>query len=127
VGFRATATNGGGGGGGGGSTPSQLRFVVQPSDTEEDSDISPPVQIEVLDQNGTRVTDDDVEIKLELSGDDDGKIKGKDKERTRSGLATFDDLEIDKEGEYRLRATADGLPAIESNTFVVHERDGGED
>ncbi|HEX6434624.1 MAG TPA: Ig-like domain-containing protein [Gemmatimonadales bacterium] len=120
VAFRATA-DGGGGGGGGGSAPTQLRFVVQPSDTEEDTEISPAVQIEVLDQNGTRVTEADVEIKLELSGDDDGEIKGKDKERTHSGLATFDDLEIDKEGEYRLRATANGLPAIESNTFVVHD------
>jgi hypothetical protein len=83
----------------------------------------PPVLIEVLDQNGSRVTDKEIEIKLDLIGDDDGRLRGHERERTRSGVATFDDLEVDKEGEYRLRATADGLPAVESNGFEIRERD----
>ena len=124
VDFTATATTGGGGGGGGGaggSSPSQLRFFVQPSDCEEDRKIQPAVQVEVLDQNGTRVTDVEIEIKLDLVGDED-KLDGDDIKRTHDGVATFDKLEIDQEGEYRLRATADGLPAVESNTFEVHDR-----
>jgi hypothetical protein len=128
--FRATAGTGGGGGGGGGSTPSQLRFLVGPSDSEEDRRISPAVQVEVLDQNGTRVTEAEIEINLDLIGDED-ELDGDDQERTRDGVATFDKLEVDQEGEYRLRATADGLPAVESNTFEVHDRGrggrGGED
>jgi protocatechuate 3,4-dioxygenase beta subunit len=125
VSFRATATSGGGGGGGGGggATPSRLRFLTQPSDVEKDQRISPAVEVEVLDQNGNRVTDADVEIKLELSGDEDGELKGKDKQRTSSGVATFDDIKVDKEGEYRLHATADGFPTVESNSFDVRERD----
>jgi protocatechuate 3,4-dioxygenase beta subunit len=123
--FRATAVSGGGGGGGGGgATPSRLRFLTQPSDVEKDERISPAVQVEVLDQNGNRVTDADVEIKLELSGDEDGELKGKDKLRTSSGVATFDDIKVDKEGEYRLHAAADGFPTVESNSFDVRERDG---
>jgi Bacterial Ig-like domain (group 1) len=119
--FTATATQGSGGGGG--SSPSSLRFLVQPSDAEEDRRMFPPVLIEVLDQNGSRVTDQQIEIKLELIGDNDGRLKGDERERTRSGVATFDDLEVDKEGDYRLRATADGLPAVESNAFEIRERD----
>jgi adhesin/invasin len=122
VGFRATAATGGGGGGGGGSTPSQLRFLVQPSDSEEDRRISPAVEVEVLDQNGNRVTQGEIEINLDLIGNDD-ELDGEDRERTRSGIAVFDKLEVDQEGEYRLRATADGLPPVESNTFQVQERD----
>jgi hypothetical protein len=126
VSFLATARNEGGGGGGGGApVPSRLRFIVQPSDTEEDDKISPAVQVEVLDQNGSRMTEADIEIKLDLTGDNDGELKGKDRERTRSGVATFDDIEVNKEGEYRLQATADGLPAIESSQFEVRDRDRG--
>jgi hypothetical protein len=79
--------------------------------------------IEVLDQDGNRVTDQEVEIKLELIGDEDGELEGDDTERTRAGVATFDKIEVDEEGDYRLRATSDGLPAIESNAFEIRERD----
>jgi hypothetical protein len=121
VGFTATATSGGGGGGGGGSSPSRLEFRVQPSDTEEKERISPAVEVAVLDQDGNLVTDEEIKVKLELTGDDDGKLKGHRDERTESGVATFDDLEVDKEGDYRLRASADGLPSVDSDPFEVHD------
>lgn len=121
VSFSARANGGGGGGGGGGgSDATQLRFLVQPSDTEEDANISPAVQVEVLDQNGSRVTEGEFQIKLELTGDDDGKIKGHKDARTSGGVAVFDEIEVDKEGEYRLLATADGLASTESEAFEVH-------
>ncbi|HEY3013066.1 MAG TPA: Ig-like domain-containing protein [Gemmatimonadales bacterium] len=123
VGFTAMATNaGGGGGGGGGSNPSRLQFLVQPSDADQGEKISPPVAVEVLDQNGNRVTDRELEIKLELIGDP-GHLKGHDKERTRSGVAVFDDLSVDKAGNYRLRASTGGLPSVESNGFEIHGKD----
>lgn len=121
--FLATAVSGGGGGGGGGNPrPTRLEFVVQPSDTERDRKISPSVEVAVLDQNGNRVTEDEFQITLELSGDDDDKLDGDTRERTRSGVATFD-IEIDEEGEYRLRAVADELQSAESDVFQIHDRD----
>jgi hypothetical protein len=36
-----------------------------------------------------------------------------------NGVATFDDLAIDQEGEYTLHATAPGLEAGESRAFRV--------
>jgi len=107
-----------------GGTPSRLQFLVQPSDAERDKKIEPSVQLAVLDQNGALVTQGDFEIMLELLGDNDGKLKGHEHEKTRSGVATFDGLNIDREGEYRLRATAAGLPSVESNAFQIHEREG---
>jgi hypothetical protein len=126
VGFSATAANGGGGGGGGGSRASRLEFLVQPTDTEEDERISPPVEVVVLDQAGNRVTDGEFEVKLELrpNGDGDdrrGKLKGRRTERTQAGVARFSDLEVDREGEYRLRASAQGLPSVESAGFEVED------
>ena len=120
VGFSATAT-GGGGGGGGGSSASRLAFQLQPSDAQRDKKISPPVEVVVLDQDGERVTEGEFEIMLELTGDDDGELKGKRTERTRFGLAIFDDIKVDEEGVYRLRASTNGLPSVESDRFEVRE------
>jgi hypothetical protein len=126
VGFVATA---GSGGGGGGSGPSRLQFRVQPSDVRRDRKISPPVVVEVLDRDGNRVTDEVLEVKLELSGDDHGRLEGDTDHHTRSGVATFDDLKVNHEGDYRLRASADGLSTVDSERFRVHRKDnqGGDD
>jgi len=78
----------------------------------------------VLDENGQLVTQGEFEIKLEVLGDNGGKLKGHEREKTRSGVATFNDLKVDKEGQYRLRASSDGLPSIDSDIFEIHERDG---
>jgi hypothetical protein len=94
---------------------------VQPSDTEKDKKITPPVSVVVLDRDGQRVTEGEFEIMLELTGDDDGELKGKRSERTRFGVAIFSNLKVDEEGEYRLRASADGLPSVESDRFEVQD------
>jgi hypothetical protein len=126
VGFTAQAERDGGGGGG--PTPTRLEFLVQPSDAEEDRNIVPAVRVAVLDQNGALVTTGSFEIKLELIGDDNGDLEGRDEEDTFLGVATFDDIEVDREGEYRLRATSDGLLSAESSEFDVRDRnDGGDD
>jgi hypothetical protein len=125
VGFTATASSSGGGGGGGDETsPSRLQFRVQPSDAERDKKISPPIQVEVLDQNGNRVTDGALEVKLELLGDH-GELKGDDDHHTQSGVATFDDLKVDEDGTYRLRASTAGLPSVVSDEFRISRRGRG--
>jgi len=120
VAFSATGTNtGGGGGGGGGGAPSRLEFRVQPSDTEEHETMSPSVEIAVLDESGRLVTDRQLQIKLELL-DDDNRVRAEGTSPTRSGVATFT-IRINREGEYRLRASTDGLPSIISNEFEVED------
>jgi hypothetical protein len=124
--FRALASSEGANeGDGGGASPARLAFRVQPGPTEEDKEIDPAVQVAVLDQNGQLVTQGEFEIKLELLGEsDDGELKGHEREKTRSGIAIFNDLSIDKEGQYRLRASSDRLPSVDSDIFEIHERDG---
>ena len=126
VGFTATAkSDAGGGGGGGGAQPAGLAFRVQPSSTREGKKISPAVQVVVLDAQGNRFTGRDIEVKLELTGDHDGRLGGHQTERTRSGVATFSDLSVGRRGTYRLHATADGLQAADSDRFDVHSKGGG--
>jgi adhesin/invasin len=121
VGFTATGTSGGGGGGGGGggSTASRLEFRVQPSDTEEKETMSPSVEVSVLDQNGNLVTDRQFPIKLQLI-DDRNRVRADGTVNTRSGVATFT-IRINRDGEYRLRASTDGLPSVESDRFEVED------
>ncbi len=120
VGFTATATNGGGGGGGGDAR--RLEFLVQPTRTEEDQRISPAVQVVVLDESGNRVTGREFEVKLELIREAGrGKLKGSRDQRTQGGVARFSDLEVDREGEYRLRASTGGLPSVDSNRFEIED------
>ena len=126
VGFSATGTSGGGGGGGGGSDPSRLEFRVQPSDTREKQRISPAVEVVVLDAGGDRYTGPDIEVKLELTGDSDGKLGGNRTERTHSGVATFSDLKVDHRGDYRLHARADGLPTVDSHSFQISRNHHGD-
>ena len=118
VGFAATATAGGGGGGSG---ENRLAFRVQPSDAGRDQRITPPIEVVVLNQAGDLVTQGRFKVKLELTASDDGNLKGHLDEDTSAGVATFDDVKVDREGEYRLRASTDGLPSVDSDRFEVKE------
>jgi hypothetical protein len=105
-------------------TPSRLAFSVQPSDAEEHQRIEPPVQVVVLDEAGNPVTQGEFEITLELVGDGHqgrGDLDGERTELTHAGTATFDDLSVKRDGHYRLRALADGLPSVESDEFEIEE------
>jgi hypothetical protein len=122
VAFTALATNGGGGGGGGGGEPARLEFLVQPSNTKEKKTIAPAVEVAVLDQDGDRVTSQQIEVKLDLIGERDGRLRGDTSERTESGVDRFSDLTVEREGNYRLRASADGVPSVDSDLFeVLHD------
>jgi hypothetical protein len=77
------------------------------------------VEVVVLDAVGDRYTGRDIEIKLELTGDNDGKLGGNRTEHTNSGVATFSDLKVDHRGDYRLHASADGLPTVDSRSFQI--------
>jgi hypothetical protein len=39
--------------------------------------------------------------------------------RASNGIATFDDLAVDKAGAYTLRATATGAGSVTSSAFVI--------
>lgn len=112
--FTALATNGGGSG-----EPARLEFRVQPSNSKEKKTITPPIEVVVLDQDGDPVTSQQIEVKLDLIGERDGRLRGDTRERTESGVARFSDLNVEREGNYRLRASADGLPSVDSDRFEV--------
>jgi hypothetical protein len=81
--------------------------------------MSPSVEVAVLDQSGNLVTDREFPITLELL-DDRGSVRADGTATTRSGVATFT-IRVNKDGEYRLRASTDGLPSVESDRFEVED------
>jgi hypothetical protein len=108
--------------------PDHLEFLVQPSDVEEDEEISPPVEVAIVDQLGSVVPLSDVEIEIELIRDEGQRSNELEGERTRDtedGIAVFPGLEVDRDDDgYRLRASAPDFPelgSVESAPFNVED------
>ena len=109
-------------------TAERLVFLVQPTDTDEDEIISPPVSVAVVDGEDNVVPLSGVEIRLELvkrDGHDSNELEGDTTQLTEAGVAVFPDLRVDHhDPEYRLRATAPDRPEIgsaDSETFDVED------
>jgi hypothetical protein len=103
--------------------PSQLGFVVQPSDATAWAAITPPVQVVVLDAVGNTVTASAIGISVAITsgtGTSGAILSGTLTRAASSGIASFDDVTIDLTGTgYTLTATASALPSAASNQFAV--------
>ncbi|MGH7559667.1 MAG: Ig-like domain-containing protein [Gemmatimonadales bacterium] len=111
--------------GGGGSSSLQLVFLVQPGDTREDEQITPPVRVAVRNQSGVLATTFSGEITLAIGNNSGGgKLEGGTRRRVEEGVATFQGLKIDKSGRgYTLVATTNGASSATSRSFdIVEER-----
>jgi len=98
-----------------------LVFVIQPPESvEKGQRIDPPVTVAIVDKDGIPVANSGIEITLSTTPGRD-RLRRNDSELTVNGIAVFDDLEVKKEGTYRLVAEARGaeLGAAESRTFEV--------
>jgi hypothetical protein len=110
------------------SGPDHLEFLVQPSDAKEKKEISPSVEVAIVDAQGSVVTVSGVEIEIELletDGETSDELKGGRTRSTEGGIAVFRDLKVDSSNEdYRLRASAPGMPelgSVESAFFNVED------
>lgn len=103
--------------------PASLRFTQQPSDTEEDERIRPPVSVTALDRLGNLTTRSNAEVKVALvvfSSRGDARLRGGTDRRLRNGTAVFEDLRVDREGVFQLRARLGDVTA-ESGIFRVFD------
>ena len=99
--------------------PTQLAFTVQPSNTIREAIISPPIQVEVRDENHDVVTDLAYFISVgQHFFPGGGSLQGNTPRQTVNGVAAFDDLKIVGGvggPDYRLAAQTVGLPIGISN------------
>ena len=107
--------------------PDRLAFVVQPSNTEDEGAIDPPVSVAVVDEGGDVIAESGVVIHLELLRSNGGPhdFEGQATQVTVDGIAVFPGLRVDHDhDDFRFRATAPDRPelgSVESETFEIED------
>ena len=100
----------------------QLTFTGQPTDTEEDENISPAIQVTAYDQFGNVATGYSGNVTISIaSGPGTARLSGSTTRGASSGVATFNNLRIDRRGNFTLRASASGLTAGVSDRFEIDD------
>ncbi len=102
----------------------QLIFTVPPSDAFPGATIQPPVEVTAADDNGNAVSTFTGDVTIAIGRNagvlSPGSLSGTKKVTAVNGVARFTDLSIDQPGVgYTLRATASGLPGVESASFTI--------
>ena len=103
-------------------TPTNLNYVVQPSNAVSGVSIAPAIQVEVRDALNNRVTTATNQVSLAITANPgSGTLSGTVANVTPvSGVATFSNASIDKTGTgYTLSATATGLTTATSTAFNI--------
>ncbi len=103
------------------ASASRLDFTVEPAGrTRTNATISPAVQVSVKDVFGNVVTGATNTIHLALtSSHGGGTLSGTATNDASSGVATFNNLSINRTGDYHLMATSGGLRADISREFDI--------
>ncbi len=103
------------------SSTAKVGFVVQPSTVTVGATITPAVQVAVQNAAGVTVgsTTPNVTVAI-LSGPAGAKLNGITTRAAVNGVATFNDLSIDKTGGFTLTATSGNLAAGTSSAFSVN-------
>jgi S-adenosylmethionine hydrolase len=99
-----------------------LLFLQQPTDTAAGKTITPAVTVAVVDQFGNVVTNDSFDtVALSLgTNPGSGTLSGTLIVTVTNGIATFNDLSIDKAGNgYTLTALTIGLTSASSASFKI--------
>lgn len=98
----------------------KLAFLTQPQSATAD-DVLAPVKVELLDAAGNRVRNVPQTVALALETVDGSTLRGDLLRETVNGVATFDDLSIDRAGTgYRLVAVSGSVFSDPSDPFDIH-------
>jgi subtilisin family serine protease len=99
----------------------RLTFTSQPTDVQAGSAIAPAVTVTALDQLGNPATGYTGSVTITLAANPAaGTLGGTASALAVAGVATFNDLRLDKRGTgYRLRAASAGLIPDTSASFAV--------
>ncbi len=100
---------------------SQLVFAQPPTNSAAGAAISPAIRVEVRDASGNLLTSSSANVTLALGNNPGGStLSGTQTRAAVSGVATFNDLSLDRVGSgYTLLATSGALPSAESASFSV--------
>jgi hypothetical protein len=100
----------------------KLAFTVQPSNTTAGASIAPAIRVEVRDvNNNVDAADNSTSVTLSIKNNPGGgTLTGTATRTVSAGVATFNDIKINKSGTgYTLEATSSGLTSASSNPFNI--------
>jgi len=99
----------------------QLVFSVQPSTAEQGVDITPAIEVSIVDQYGNLDTTSTNSIELTINTNPaGGSLTGTTTVNAVAGIATFDNISIDNPGDgYTLVAATLGLTSAQSLSFNI--------
>jgi hypothetical protein len=100
---------------------SALGFFVQPTNTVASATVTPPVEVEVRDQYGNRVTTASNSVAMTIGTNPAaGTLSGTTPVAAVNGVATFSDLSIDQPATgYTLAVSSTGLTGTTSSAFDI--------
>lgn len=102
--------------------PAGLVFDVQPGETQVNEAVTPAITVQVVDDNGNRVTDDSssqVELSI-AAGPAGATLSGGGPVTAGNGEAVFDAVSLDEVGsDYRLEAAGGSLAEATSTAFDI--------
>ncbi len=98
----------------------KLAFAQAPTAAAAAADISPSVKVDVEDQFGNIVAGDSSNVVIAVgTGVTGATLGGTLTQAASSGVATFDDLTLDKAGSYTLKVTDGSLTSLTSSSFAI--------
>jgi hypothetical protein len=102
-------------------TATKLELGVQPMNTAAGAAISPALTVKIEDANGNVVTTSSATVSVSLGANPgNGTLSGTASLAAAAGVATFDNLSIDKAGTgYTLVASSTGLTSATSSSFSI--------
>jgi hypothetical protein len=104
-------------------TATELIFTVQPTDAIAGESFSPAVVVTALDAQGNTATDYTGNVTVELTGGtgtSGAKLLGTRTVAAVAGVATFDNVSVDKSGTgYTMSARASGRTGATSTAFAI--------
>ncbi|MEX0609182.1 MAG: invasin domain 3-containing protein [Balneolaceae bacterium] len=97
-----------------------LIFIVQPSNGSRNTAITPPIELQVVDEFVNYVDTAGISITLDMASEDDGNISGNTSSSDVNGLVTFNNVSFNQVGPKTIIASAAGLDSSEvSNSFTI--------
>lgn len=105
------------------AAPARMALTSGPTDVDAGG-VLPPLRVDVQDAFGN-VTDQAIPVTVALEGGTQGAaLEGNTTAQTVSGVATFNELSVDKDGDaYVLAFSSGALPAVKSSPFNVRPGD----
>lgn len=106
----------------GAGVPAKLAFNVHPANTANHQTISPDVEVQILDtfDNLVATATDTVTLAIQIDGATGSTLSGTVSVAAVNGVATFNNLSIDKVGTgFKLRASSGTLTTVDSNAFNI--------